>query len=90
VRFTIIDFAIEFLKEVFFSMFIWALYRLGRLLINWSKPYLSEFMVLLELSFHYFACRLKLESPLKFLIVYLKYIFRSKLNPNLINRFLTW
>lgn len=75
VRYTVVDFAIELLKEVFFNMFIWALYKFGRLLINWSKPYFREFMGLSELIFHYFACRLKLESPLNFLIVCLKYYF---------------
>ena len=77
-RYTVIDFAKDFLKEVFFSTFVWSLYKVGRILINWSKPYLKEFMYVLELIFHYCAMRLKLESKWRFLMVYLKYILRQK------------
>ena len=75
-RYTVVDFAKKFFEEVFFSIFVWVLSKLGRILINWSKPYLREFMNLMELIFHYFAWRLKLESPWRFLTVYLKYLFR--------------
>ena len=76
VRYIVVDFAKKFSEEVFFSIFIWVLHKLGRILINWSKPYLREFINLMELIFHYFALRLKLESPWKFLRVYLKYFYR--------------
>ena len=76
VRYTVVDFAKDFLKDMFFGVVIWVLCKLGRNLINWTEPRLREFMNLLELVFHYFACQLKLESPLKFLMVYLKYNFR--------------
>lgn len=76
VRYTAVDFAKRFFEEVFFSMFILVLHKLGRILVKWSKPYLREFMNLIELIFHYFALRLKLEPPWKFLISYLKYFYR--------------
>jgi len=72
--YTIVDFAREFVREVLFSVLILGLAKLGRILIKWSKPYLREFMNLLGLIFQYFAFRLRLESPLTFLIIYLKYL----------------
>lgn len=76
VRYTHIDFAEEFLKGVFFNILFWGLRKLGRILINWSKPYLREFMAFLRLVFHYFAWRLNIESTLKFMIVYFAYLLR--------------
>ena len=93
VRYTVVDFAKDFLKEVFFSMFVWTIYKLGRILINWSKPYLREFMYILELIFHYYAVKLRLESPWRFLAFCIKYLFRKNAvhthinaNTNSINR----
>jgi len=73
---------------------LWDSVKLGRFMVNWSKPYLREFANLLELVFHYCAMRLRLESPWRFLFVYLKYFFcqnsaRNRIKVNVINRFLT-
>ena len=76
VRYTVVDFAEKFFEEVFFHILVGVLHKLGRILTNWSKTYLREFMNLMELIFHYFASRLNLESPWRFLIVYLKYFYR--------------
>ena len=92
-RYTIVDFAEKLFEEVLFKIIFWVLPKLGRILINWSKPCLTESMSLLELIFHYYAMKFKLESPWRFLKVYLKYLFRR--NPSFqqslesINRFFT-
>jgi hypothetical protein len=66
----IIDFLLkEILKEVSFRV----LCGLGRLLFKWSKPSLIEYKNRAELVYHFSLCELKIESPLKFLIIYLKY-----------------
>lgn len=78
VRYTVVDFVKEFLKEVFFSILIWSLYKIGRVLVTRSKPYFKECMWVLRLIFHYFAIQIKLESKLQFFIFCLTYIFHQK------------
>lgn len=78
----IVDLLKDFLKEVFFSILISVLYKSVRILFNRSKPSLIEYKNRAELVYHFSVCVLKIESPLKFLIIYLKY--RSKnINQNL-------
>ncbi len=54
---TIDDFAEELVKDMFFNALIWGLCRLGRTLVNWSKPCFIESMGMLELAFHYYAMK---------------------------------
>ena len=78
VRYTVVDFAEEFLKDMLFSILFWGFCKLGRRLINWSKPYLIELRYTVELIFHYCAVQLRLESNLEFFIFCLRYFFRPK------------
>jgi len=67
------DFVEDLLRHALIKLLSWIIPKLGRNIINWSKPYLIEFFTSSELILHYFACLLKLESPIKFLSVYLRY-----------------
>ena len=49
------------------------IYRCGKIVYNWSKPSLIEYKNRAEFVFHYFAFLIGIESPFKFVMVYLRH-----------------